>query len=387
VQRGGGVNSFYQLNVYASCLDLLNIFAARMMLSRVGASPRVASTGEKNLKIKRVGGKGQISVALILVMTVVLGAVGLGADAAVLYMNWVILQKGVDAAALAGAGYLQSNSQSAPTAINVAVTYAQNNGIKNSELIADGSGNKAYVPGPNYTTITVTAKRTVPYAFFKLIGLSNGTVAASATAQMPLSAGCVNCTSAVATPGSQPTVIPGNFCTTVGQCDVLPIGLDATTPYQFDQAVTLNQGQVGPGNWGSLALGGTGGSNERTNIADGYQGPLAINQWVDTEPGFKKGPVGQGFSDRIAQAQNEFPNGTFDNHSPNDPRAVILPMVAWNSPNGRSQVEIVAFAAVWIDSESGGTIQAHFIQQEAFDSTGSASAPNDGAMGRPILIK
>jgi len=342
--------------------------------------------GIEILNTKYRGSRGQIAVGLILVMTVVLGAVGLGADAALLYFNWVILQKGVDAAALAGAGYLEGNSTSAPNAVSVAVTYAEHNGIKSSELTADGGGNQAYVPGPNYTTITVTAKRTVPYAFFKLIGLSNGTVAASATAQMPEAAGCVNCTSAVATPGSQPTVIPGSICSAIGQCDVLPIGLDSSTPYQFDQSVTLNEGQVGPGNWGSLALGGTGGSNERTNIADGYEGPLAINQWVDTEPGFKKGPVGQGFSDRLAEAQSEFPNDTFSDHSPSDPRAVILPMVVWNSPNGRSQVEITGFAAVWIDSESGGTIQAHFIQQEAFDSTGSASAPNDGAMGRPVLI-
>jgi len=338
------------------------------------------------LKIKRTGGKGQISVALILVITVILGAVGLGADAALLYFNWVILQKGVDAAALAGAGYLQSDSSVVPQAISAAKAYAENNGIKDSELIADGAGNLAYVPSP-YTTITVTAKRTVPYAFFKLIGLSSGTVAATATAQMPLAPGCVNCTSAVATPGSEPTVISGNICSTVGQCDVIPIGLDSSTPYTFDQSVTLNQGQVGPGNWGSLALGGTGGANERTNIADGYEGPLAINQWVDTEPGFKKGPVDQGFADRISQAQSEFPDATFDNHNPADPRVIILPMVVWNSPNGRSQVEIVAFAALWVDSISGGTIQAHFIDQEAFNSTGDPNAPFRGARGRPILIK
>jgi Flp pilus assembly protein TadG len=339
------------------------------------------------LKIKRNGGRGQISVALILVMTVLLGAIGLGADAALLYFNWVILQKGVDAAALAGAGYLQSSDTSATTtAINVAVTYAQNNGIKNSELVADGSGNKAYVPSP-YTSITVTARRTVPYAFFKLIGLSSGTVAASATAQMPMAPSCVNCTSAVSTPGSQPTVIPGSICSGVAQCNVLPVGLDWSTPYTFNLAVTLNQGQVGPGNWGSLALGGTGGSNERTNIADGYGGPLAINQWVDTEPGFKKGPVDQGFGDRISEAQSDFPSATFSNHAPNDPRAVILPMVVWDSPNGRSQVQIMAFAAIWIDSISGGTIQAHFIDQEAFNSTGDPNAPFRGARGRPILIK
>ena len=337
------------------------------------------------MKIKR--SRGQISVALLLVLTVILGAVGLGADAAVLYFNWVILQKGVDAAALAGAGYLQSDSQAAPQAIDVAVTYAQSNGIKNSELIADGSGNKAYVPGPNYSTITVTAKRTVPYAFLKLIGLTNGTVAASATAQMPQAPSCVNCTSAVPTPGVQPTVIPGNICSSVGQCNVIPVGLDWATPYAFNQPVTLNQGQVGPGNWGSLALGGVGGANERTNIADGYQGPLAINQWVTTEPGFKKGPVDQGFNDRISQGQSEFPSGTFDAHSPADPRVVILPMVVWNSPNGRNQVEIMAFASLWIDSISGGTINAHFIDTEAFDSTGDPNAPFRGARGRPILIK
>jgi hypothetical protein len=339
------------------------------------------------LKIKHTSGKGQISVALILMLTVILGAIGLGADAALLYFNWVILQKGVDAAALAGAGYLQGNSESAPNAISIAVTYAQNNNIKSSELIADGSGNKAYVPAPNYTTITVTAERTVPYAFFKLIGLSSGKVAATATAQMPLAAGCVNCTSAVATPGSEPTVIPGNICSAIGQCDVIPIGLDSSTPYTFDQPVTLNYGQVGPGNWGSLALGGTGGSNLRTNIADGYEGPLAINQWVDTEPGKKTGPIDQGFSDRISLAESEYPSGTFLDHNPADPRVIILPMVNWNSPNGRSEVEITGFAALWVVSESGGTIQADFIQQEAFDSTGYASAPNDGALGRPVLIK
>ena len=87
-------------------------------------------------------------------------------------------------------------------------------------------------------------------------------------------------------------------------------------------------GTYGPGNWGSLALGGSGGSNERTNIEDGYGGPLAIGQWVTTEPGFKSGPVDQGFSDRISAGQSEDPSGTYADHAPNDPRAVVLPVVA-----------------------------------------------------------
>ena len=56
-------------------------------------------------------------------------------------------------------------------------------------------------------------------------------------------------------------------------------------------------------------------------------------------------------------------------------------------PNGKSEVRIVASAEIWIVSESKGTIQAYFIQQEAFNSTGSLGVPNDGARGRPVLIK
>ena len=47
----------------------------------------------------------------------------------------------------------------------------------------------------------------------------------------------------------------------------------------------------------------------------------------------------------------------------------------------------MAFASIWIDSERWGTIQAHFIEKEAFNSTGDPNAPFRGARGRPILIK
>ena len=133
-----------------------------------------------------------------------------------LYLDWFILQKGVDAAALAKASYLEGNSKAVSNAVSVAVTYAQYNGIKNSELTADGGGNKAYVPGPNYTTITVTAKRTVP-TLSQIDWSVKWHMAASAT---PDATGgrLRDCTSVVATPGSQSTVIPGTICSAVGQC-------------------------------------------------------------------------------------------------------------------------------------------------------------------------
>ena len=48
------------------------------------------------MKTEFIGKKGQIAVTMILVMTVMLGALGLGADMAVLYFNWIILRKGVE---------------------------------------------------------------------------------------------------------------------------------------------------------------------------------------------------------------------------------------------------------------------------------------------------
>ena len=63
-------------------------------------------------------------------------------------------------------------------------------------------------------------------------------------------------------------------------------------------------------------------------------------------------------------------------------------MVNWNSPNGKSEVQITLHLPRYgLSPRSSGVIQADFIQQEAFDSTGYASAPNDGALGRPVLIK
>ena len=106
MQRDEALHSFELFYVYASLLNLLNNLQWHARCFHVYERFfEEACLGESGtLKIKTTGSKGQISVALILVMTVILGAIGLGADMALLYFNWVILQKGVDAAALAGAG-------------------------------------------------------------------------------------------------------------------------------------------------------------------------------------------------------------------------------------------------------------------------------------------
>jgi Flp pilus assembly protein TadG len=313
---------------------------------------------------------GQIGVILTLAAATLIGAMALGSDVAVLYYNWMQLQKGADAAVLAGANYLPEN---ASQAINTTNSYAAFNGIKSSEIVST-------TVAPDNKSITILVSRTVPYLFARVLGLTTGLVKAASTASVPYVVTTVG--GGVQSGGS------ASYGSTVGRYGLVPIGLDYTTQYVRDQAITLNQSQgVGAGNWGSLALGGVGGSNLRTNIANGYSGPVSVGDWVTTEPGKKVGPVDQGFTDRISQGQAVDPSGTFSTHSLDDPRAIVIPLVDWSTAKGRSSVQVKGFVTVWVDSVSGGQIFTHFISQVIADSVGNPSATDEGARGEPFLIK
>ena len=326
------------------------------------------------MRLRSTSSQGQIAVIYAIAMVALLGAVGMCTDVGVIYINWHHMQKAVDAAALAGANYLPEDSA---TAVSTAETYGQDNGLLASEMATPTVSISS-----SLSTITVTASRRVPYYFARVLGLTNQLVTFSATAA-PQNAvnqvGCINTTSTACQPGT--------YGTSTGDYPLIPIGLDYTTSYNYDQSVTLNEGQVGAGNWGSLSLGGTGGSNLRTNIADGFSGPITVGDYITTEPGKAVGPVDQGFNDRISAAQASYPNATFSDHTLNDPRAVILPLVDWSTAQGRSSVLCKGFVMLWIDSVSGGTIQAHFIQQVAPNSLPNTSASDEGVHGAPRLIK
>lgn len=103
------------------------------------------------------------------------GAVYLGTDVAVLYFNWVQLQKAADAAAVAGANWLPGNPFEASTTDN---QYAENNGIKAAEIT---SGTVAI------NQITISLERNVPYNF-TILGLTSTNVTATATAGAPICA-------------------------------------------------------------------------------------------------------------------------------------------------------------------------------------------------------
>lgn len=278
------------------------------------------------------------------------GAMALVADVGVLYFNWQLLQSAADAGAAAGASYLPSYPE---LAISTADAFARQNGIAPGEILST-------TVIVNNTELNLQLQRSIPYSFATLLGLTTGIISAQATAQVQ------------------------TIGTAVG---ITPMGVDFQTQYSSGQVVTLMQDQVGPGDWGPLALGGTGASNLEQNIEYGYQGPVSVGDEVTTEPGQKAGPIRSAFNFLINEGESEDPGGTFANHTFNDPRVLIVPMVNFSTAQGRSQVLVMGFAALWLVSVDGkDDIQTYFINQVAPGSTPDNNAPNYGAY-KAVLIQ
>ena len=116
--------------------------------------------------------RGQTMVILAAILPALMGSMALGTDVSVLYYNWSILRKGVDAAVLAGAAYLPNNPT---TATGTAKTYATQNGVQASDSVGVSVS-------ADDKSITMNATRNVPYIFGKVLGLKSAPVSVTATA-------------------------------------------------------------------------------------------------------------------------------------------------------------------------------------------------------------
>jgi Flp pilus assembly protein TadG len=271
---------------------------------------------------------GQSLVMLALALPVLTGIVSLSVDVANFYFNWFALQRAADTAVLSGAVYLPAYPQQA---ISTANSYAALNGIKNGEIVSTAVSN-------SNMQLSMTVTRSVVFTFSRVLGVNNGVATASATAQV----------------------------ISVGKADgVNPLGVDYTTPRTYGQVVNLHVG-VGPGNWGALALNGSGSGIYQNNIINGASGPITVGQTVNTEPGNMKGPTQSAVNTRISNGQTFDPGGTFANHQLNDPRVLTVPMVDWAGVQGNSTVPVKGFAELWLVSvDANATITTYFIEQTA----------------------
>lgn len=317
--------------------------------------------------------RGQVIVLYAGILAVLLGAVALGSDVAVMYMNWQGIQKAADQAVLSGAGMLNgTDSTGDNNAIATATAYATSNGIQAGEIIS----------GPTvvgHQTISLTVQRTVPYLFGQALGLGSAPVQVTAKAQI------------------QPIVGAGGT-------HLVPFGFVCAAPPCANAAPGQTFGLPGdaikqtPGNWGGLDFSaqdptqGYTGSHYEAAIENGYGGttPILVGTTdVDTVTGNDVNVHGgPGVQDRY-NLGTEVPNASDPSvlTDPNDPRVIVIPMVA-SLPNGKKTVDITGFITALIVPEPGapGQFYAEVVSTNISADIADANGPVTGTT-KPVLIQ
>ncbi len=93
--------------------------------------------------------------------------------------------------------------------------------------------------------------------------------------------------------------------------DLVPFSISAANlPFNPGQEYSLKcakwqKADIGPGNFGGLALGGNGADVYRENIKNGYSAPITIGQWLVTETGDMAGPTQQGVDYRLSHGKSK----------------------------------------------------------------------------------
>jgi Flp pilus assembly protein TadG len=358
--------------------------------------------------------KGQMLALFTIVLPVLLGVMALGADFAIIYLNWSMVQKAADAAALAGASQLTAAPGSAagltPAVDNYVNGYACLNGIKNgtSTLCSHGTSQSGYADNIVFTNVTDTQvsvglKRSVPYYFGKMIGLQEASVAATATA-------AVEATGAVPN-GMFPV---GLQCTpnASGVCDLASLfsGQKVVTFGSKFVLNNLNQNVPGsggaPGNWDWVNAGqgsNPGASTLGTLLQVGASTSFTVGQTISATPGvgkFNSQPAQNGLSARLsacASVNSNPKNGTVTDPCANggdtsalnctDPCLITVPAVNFTGCTGSCPLPIEGFALMYLEQNSTtSAINACYISKNTCTTNGSASAPNLGSLAPPVLI-
>jgi Flp pilus assembly protein TadG len=351
--------------------------------------------------------KGQMLALFTIVLPVLLGVMALGADFAIIYLNWSMVQKAADAAALAGASQLTAAPGSAagltPAVDNYVNGYACLNGIKNgtSTLCSHGTSQSGYADNIVFTNVTDTQvsvglKRSVPYYFGKMIGLQEASVAATATA-------------AVEATGSAPGFPVGLQCTpnASGKCDLNQLFAAFGPNVTFGSKFVLNNNNNNmqtsggaPGNWDWIDVGqGQGASGLGTVLASGGS-TLTLNQSISTSPGIGKGnaaPAQNGLNQRLKSCapvtqgiggSDPCSNGGDTSALKcNDPCLITVPAVNFTNCNGNCTITVEGFALMYLEQGSTtSAISACYVATNNCVTTGKAGAPNLGSLSPPVLI-
>lgn len=288
---------------------------------------------------------GAVIVLVAAAMAVLMGMTALVVDVGNLVLVKNKLSNACDAAALAGARELPATSDAEAKALE----YLQYNGVAPEEATITISDDN--------TKITVQASRQVNYTFARILGINSSTTSARAAA------------------------VFGSISSISG---VVPFGI----PDQhlvFGQEYQLKAGthdDYGPGNYGALALEMPGASSYKNNLMYGYDGKIAVGDWIATEPGNMTGPTRDGIEYRINQCTH-IPSCSVEHYHPDCPKIMIVPIYDPTSLNGRDEVKIVGFGSFLIKDVWGGGkyVSGYFLEMVPPEGLDYTVDPNQADYG------
>lgn len=273
---------------------------------------------------KLLNEKGNVSVLMCVALVGLLALTSYVVDIGQVYIEKQRLVSGIDAAALAAALELPRDPT---TAQAVARDYLLKNGID--------ANNTVILIDINNRSIEIQAHKEVIHLFAPIIGIDNSQIEASNK------------------------VIVGPLKSVNG--GIRPFAVE-TFEYQYGDQLTLKEGAGDGyhGNYGAVALGGTGLSVLAQNVVEGYKGILHIGDQIDTKPGDMASIIST--IRNVIQADAS----TFENFNRSSPRIWTIPIVDELSVDGTKPVTITAFAQFYIEdvkNQSGHTeLTGRFIQ-------------------------
>jgi Flp pilus assembly protein TadG len=266
----------------------------------------------KHLKNKR----GTSAIIFLLTSTLFIGAVAFVTDAGLMYLEKGRLQNAVDAIALAA---IQDYPKGKTAMLTQAYHYAELNDISPDDLIIEITNENK--------KITVVTSKNIQMFFARIFNITDANVQAKASAKIG---------------------------TIVAADGIRPLAVEEQN-FEFGKTYTLKKGagEAYSGNYGALALGGTGATNYRNNLQYGYHGEIEIGDMItigedmSTEPGNMSGPTYEGV--RYLLNKDTCASHDLTNLQKNCPRLIIIPVIDSFSIEGRSTVRIMGFASFFLE--------------------------------------
>lgn len=265
--------------------------------------------------MKLLNNKGNTAVVLCLMITVLFGFTAFAIDIGVVYIEKAKLTNALDSAALAAALELPN---SVAKAKSTAEDYLRLNNVDPSEAVIEFGADKKFV--------TIRSGKEVKHFFAPVIGINSSRVKMN--------------TKALVAPVKS---VKGG---------IRPLAVEAFD-YTYGSVVILKQYAGGGyhGNYGPVALGGTGESVFKMNSLYGYTGKISIGDVIYTETGNMSGAT-NAIGDYI---NSEY--SSFDNFSRDSIRLWTLPLVDTLYVDGRKAVTVVGFGEFYVEKISKGAGQ------------------------------